>query len=74
MAVTFTFDSELDMINWTNTRENNMTAHFIMLDFDQWLRRITKHTDEKDWPNANAIRGELWDICGNHDYDIYEEG
>lgn len=65
------FESEMELLEWARDRSNGTAASLVIWEFDNWLRGIVKHTDEKDWPDAEKIREHLWDVCNEYKYDLY---
>ena len=64
------FESEMELLEWAKDRSNGTAASLVIWELNNWLRGIVKHTEEKDWPDAEKIREHLWEVCNEYDYNM----
>lgn len=43
----------------------------VLNELDNWLRNTIKHTDQKDWPDAEAVRSKLHELLEEHEVSIH---
>ena len=68
--MTFDLDDELDRYRFA-LASSASGYRDTLVDLDQYLRGIVKHTEEKDWPDAYAIREKLYEFLAENSVNLH---
>lgn len=69
MKVSFEGD-EFEIEEHLERLVNYKKSYLAIVDFSNYIRNIIKHTDAKDWPNAEQIRDKLFEFAKDEGADF----